>query len=42
MTMTKIQPKPAATDRKGWNKYNQCMDDLKKETVECITENRVP
>ena len=40
--MTKTQPKPAATDKKGWNKYNQFMDELKKETAECITENRVP
>ena len=40
--MIKMQPKPAPTDRKGWDKYNQYMDELKKETVECITENRVP
>jgi hypothetical protein len=40
--MTKIQPKPATAVRKDWNKYHQYMDDLKKETVECITENRVP
>jgi len=40
--MTKIQPKPAPTDRKGWKKYNQYMDDLKKETAECILENLVP
>ena len=40
--MTKMQPKPAATDKKGWNKYNQFMDELKKETVESLTENRVP
>ncbi len=37
--MTKISVKPAKADRKDWNRY---MDDLKKETAECITENRVP
>jgi hypothetical protein len=40
--VTKIQPKPATAVRKDWNKYHQYMDDLKKETVECITENLVP
>jgi len=34
--MTKIRTKPTHED---WNKY---MDDLKKKTVECITENLVP
>ena len=37
--MTKVSAKPAKADRKDWNRY---MDDLKKETAECITENRVP
>jgi hypothetical protein len=37
--MTKVSAKPAKADRKDWNSY---MDDLKKETAECITENRVP
>jgi hypothetical protein len=37
--MTKISVKPATTDKKNWNKY---MDELRKETVECIVENQVP
>jgi hypothetical protein len=37
--MTKVDARPAKADRKDWNKY---VDDLKKETVECITEDRVP
>jgi hypothetical protein len=37
--MTKVSAKPAKADRKDWSRY---MDDLKKETAECITENRVP
>ena len=37
--MKKAGTKPAMADRKDWNKY---VDDLKKETVECIIENRVP
>jgi len=38
----KISPKPARPGQKDWDKYHQYMDDLKKETVECIIENRVP
>ena len=37
--MTKINVTPATADKKDWNKY---MEDLKKETVECIVENHVP
>jgi hypothetical protein len=37
--MTKINVKPATAEKKDWNKY---IDELKKETVECITENQVP
>ena len=37
--MTKISEKPSMADKKDWNKY---MDELRKETVECIVENRVP
>jgi hypothetical protein len=37
--MTKIRTKPATADKKDWNKY---MDDLKKETEDCILENQVP
>ncbi len=37
--MTKISVKPAKMDRKDWIKY---VDELKKETVECIIENQVP
>jgi hypothetical protein len=37
--MTKIRTKPATADKKDWNKY---MNELRKETVECITENLVP
>jgi hypothetical protein len=40
--MTKVSAKPAKADRKDWNKYHQYMDDLKKETAECILENLVP
>ena len=37
--MTKMSVKPAAADKKDWNKY---MDELRKETEECILENLVP
>jgi hypothetical protein len=37
--MTKINVKPATADKRDWNKY---MEELRKETVECIVENRVP
>jgi hypothetical protein len=37
--MTKISVKPAKADKKDWNKY---MDELRKETAECIVENQVP
>jgi len=37
--MTKISPKPATAYKKDWNKY---LDELKKETAECIIENQVP
>jgi hypothetical protein len=40
--MTKITEKPAKPGRKDWGKYHRYMDDLKKETEECITENQVP
>jgi hypothetical protein len=36
--MTKVSAKPAK-DRKDWNKY---LDELKKETADCIVENLVP
>ena len=37
--MTKVSAKPAKADRKDWNKY---VDELKKETADCIVENLVP
>ena len=37
--MTKVRTKPAKADRKDWNKY---IDELRKETADCIAENRVP
>jgi len=37
--MKKIHAKPAPADKKDWNKY---MDDMQKETVNCIVENQVP
>jgi hypothetical protein len=37
--MTKVSEKPAKADRKDWNKY---MDELRKETADCIVENLVP
>jgi hypothetical protein len=37
--MTKISTRPAAADKKDWNKY---MDELRKEIEECIVENQVP
>lgn len=37
--MTKITTKPAKGDKKDWNKY---LNELKKETVGCITDNLVP
>ena len=37
--MTKISVKPATTDKKDWNKY---MDELRRETADCIIENLVP
>lgn len=37
--MTKAGAKPAKADRKDWNKY---IDELRKETADCIAENRVP
>ena len=40
--MTKADTSPAKPGRKDWDKYHQDMDDLKKETAECIIENRVP
>ena len=40
--MTKISPKPAKPGQKDWEKYHQYLDELKKETAECIIENRVP
>ena len=40
--MIKISLKPAKPSQKDWDKYNQYIDDLKKETAECIIENRVP
>jgi|WetSurMetagenome_2_1015567.scaffolds.fasta_scaffold57428_4 hypothetical protein len=39
MKMTQSSAKPAKADKKDWNKY---MDELKKETAECIIENQVP
>ena len=40
--MTKADARPAKPGQKDWDKYHQYMDVLKKETVECIIENRVP
>ena len=37
--MTKVSAKPAKADRKDWNKY---LDELKKDTADCIVENLVP
>ena len=37
--MTKAGAKPAKADRKDWNKY---IDELRKETADCIAENLVP
>jgi len=37
--MTKVSAKPAKADRKDWNKY---LDELRKETADCIVENLVP
>jgi hypothetical protein len=37
--MTKISTKPVTADKKDWNKY---MDELRKETAECLVENQVP
>jgi hypothetical protein len=37
--MTKISVKPTTADKKDWTKY---MDELKKETAECLIENQVP
>ncbi len=37
--MIKITAKPARTDKKDWIKY---IDELRKETIECILENQVP
>jgi hypothetical protein len=37
--MTKVSAKPAPADKKNWNKY---MDELRKETADCIVENLVP
>jgi hypothetical protein len=39
LKMTKISVKPATADKKDWTKY---MDELKKETAECLIENQVP
>jgi hypothetical protein len=39
MKMTQNNAKPARADKKDWNKY---MDELKKETAECIIKNQVP
>jgi len=39
LKMTKINVKPATADKRDWNKY---MEELRKETVECIVENHVP
>jgi hypothetical protein len=37
--MTRVSAKPAKVDRKDWNKY---LDELRKETTDCIAENLVP
>jgi hypothetical protein len=37
--MTKVRTKPAKADRKDWNKY---IDELRKETADCLAENLVP
>jgi hypothetical protein len=37
--MTKVSAKPAKADRKDWYKY---MDELRKETADCLVENLVP
>jgi hypothetical protein len=40
--MTTVSAKPAKADRKDWNKYHKYLDELKKETADCIVENLVP
>jgi hypothetical protein len=37
--MKKVSTKTVKPEGKEWNKY---VEELKKETIECITENQVP
>jgi hypothetical protein len=37
--MTQTGAKTAKADKKDWSRY---LDELKKETADCIIENQVP